>query len=282
MLKPGLVRFLLAMLVVFFHVTRYVFLGRFAVCSFFILSGYWITYMFDHKYATKSQPLKVFYISRLWRLFPVFYIFVALGFISAFLTHVPVIATLTALPLPDKIITLISHLFLLTFYSLPRFNVLLPAWSLDIELQFYLLFPLLYQLLKFNARYLIMGCILLCIAAFYVMQQYPNPWIGNSLIVFVYLFIIGMLIYHYQLKFTAKTEWLAIALFILIVAMQYIIPYASQHYKDEASLYYQLLSFVLTLLFIPTIANSVRNSSTKTDRLLAISLSWFILVTGLF
>src|ERR1700744_3480377 len=124
MLKPGLTRFILALLVVLYHVSRYAFLGRFAVCSFFILSGYWITLMFNNKYLKKAKPLKVFYTSRLWRLLPVFYTFSILGIIVWALTDHTILPQIVSEDLSDKIVFWLCNTTLLGYYSFPKVTIL--------------------------------------------------------------------------------------------------------------------------------------------------------------
>ena len=85
MIKPGLVRFILASLVVFFHITKFVFIGHLAVYCFFILSGYWVSLMYETKYSKAKQPLFVFYCSRIFRLLPVYYLISILTFIMLFI-----------------------------------------------------------------------------------------------------------------------------------------------------------------------------------------------------
>ena len=80
-MRPGLVRFILALLVLLSHFSSFFMLGKYAVCGFFILSGYWISLMYDKKYSLKENQISVFYISRLWRIFPMFYFFSILGLI---------------------------------------------------------------------------------------------------------------------------------------------------------------------------------------------------------
>ena len=154
MLKPGITRFILASIVVLFHISRFVFLGRFAVCSFFVLSGYWITLMFSNKYSKKVHPLKVFYTSRLWRLLPIFYTFSVLVFIVRLIINYNIVQQIISLNLLDKIVFWTSNIILLGYYSLPKIVLLSPAWSLDIELQFYLLFPALFYLSRNNHKVL--------------------------------------------------------------------------------------------------------------------------------
>ncbi|WP_461451062.1 acyltransferase family protein [Mucilaginibacter sp.] len=266
MLKPGITRFLLAAFVIFFHISKFFFLGRFAVCSFFILSGYWITLMYEKKYAHKIRPLKVFYISRIWRLFPVFYTFTIIGYIVWWLTDSSVYTQIINLHGLDNVVFWLSNSILFTYYSFPKVNILVPAWSLDIELQFYILFPLLFYISYKNYKRLNYFFLILLISSIYLSISYSNVWVKNSILVYLYLFILGMIIYFRNIQFKPMTEMISIGIALVVIALQYVFPYSIRHYKDEASIYYILLSFILVALFVPTLANSVKKASDKNDR----------------
>jgi len=266
MLKPGITRFLLAVFVILFHISKFFFLGRFAVCSFFILSGYWITLMFENKYSYKKNPMKTFYMSRFWRLLPIFYAFTIIGFIVWWLTDHTVPTLITNLHGVDSAVFWLSNSVLFTYYSLPKVTILVPAWSLDIELQFYILFPLLFYAGYKNQKRLNYIFLLSLLIFGYVSINYSNLWIKNSMLVYLYLFVFGMIIYFKKIQFKSLTEIICLSCALIIIALQYVFPYSIQHYKDEASIYYIMLSFVLVALFIPTLANSVKKASGKNDR----------------
>ena len=266
MLKPGATRFILASLVVLFHISRFVFLGRFAVCSFFVLSGYWITLMFSNKYSKKASPLKVFYTSRVWRLLPVFYTFTLLGIIVWLWVDHSITQQIINLDLPDKIVFWISNITLFGYYSLPKIDILTPAWSLDIELQFYLLFPLLFYISRNNHKVLTWLFFLMMAVSFYLCIGYDTYWVNNSLPTYLYFFVLGMILFMRKMHFDALTEKICLAVFAVIIGLQYVIPYSQVHYKEIGSLYYVTLSLVLVLLAVPTLANSVRIHSDKKDK----------------
>jgi peptidoglycan/LPS O-acetylase OafA/YrhL len=125
MVSPGIFRILFAGLVVLHHSTP-LRLGGWAVLVFFVLSGYWISKMWDEKYRNTQKPALTFIVSRWWRLFPVMAICICLYFVWAgsmqgyslewCLRQLPIIgSTWRGTPLP-------------------------PQWSLDVEMQFYLAF----------------------------------------------------------------------------------------------------------------------------------------------
>lgn len=139
MVSPGYFRFFLAA-VVFLHHSSRVSLGIPAVYIFFMLSGYWIYRMWHGEYKYCAGPYLTFLISRIWRLLPVF-IFHSILFLSIF-------AALKPFPDVSNIWDLlhfaVSHIVILGYANLgTELTMIVPAWSLDIELQFYIIAPLL-------------------------------------------------------------------------------------------------------------------------------------------
>ncbi|SDD62664.1 Peptidoglycan/LPS O-acetylase OafA/YrhL, contains acyltransferase and SGNH-hydrolase domains [Mucilaginibacter pineti] len=264
-MKPGSIRFILAFTVILFHITKLVFLGHFAVCCFFILSGYWITFMYQKKYVKFKNPLFVFYISRIWRLFPVFLLFNLLGGVFTYFYNPGIfqaLSTFSALKITGYIF---SNIFLLGFNHItPVF--LIPAWSLDIEFQFYLIYPaLLSWLCKLNYKAFI-GVILLAVL---INLVFAKGFISKTLLYYIAFFLIGILIYLKNLTFNKNIESGALILFVLILATNYLIPGLRKiTVGNNATDYNMYLNETLPLLIIPAISNSVRIKSSKFDRLL--------------
>lgn len=138
-LSPGLFRTLLALAVYFDHATRF-HVGRTAVFLFFCLSGYWITQMWNSKYSQTTSPYVIFMASRFWRLLPIF--------VTGVIFTVAAIYPLAGLERDDSWFHfLFSNLFIFGYASLNH-PLIGPAWSLDIELQFYLVAPVILVLLN--------------------------------------------------------------------------------------------------------------------------------------
>lgn len=82
---PGTFRLLLATIVVITHYSA-LNLGGTAVDLFFVLSGYWVTRMWNLKYSLLDRPYAVFMRSRVWRLAPIFWLCSGLAiFITSYL-----------------------------------------------------------------------------------------------------------------------------------------------------------------------------------------------------
>jgi len=139
---PGLYRLFLALVVLISHSCR-VDLGAWAVYSFFILSGYWLCRMWCERYSLTRAPIQTFFVSRLVRLLPVFWL---ANILSAFTQRAadPAFGRLVSFPAAYSVWAAISNTFILGYADLPHaLGALHAAWSLDVELQFYLVVPLL-------------------------------------------------------------------------------------------------------------------------------------------
>ncbi len=131
-MTPGLFRLLLATIVVVGHFSRMA-LGTMAVYVFFVLSGYWICRMWDGKYSRHAKPCATFILSRFWRLLPSFLLVNVLAIGGYWLAGEPIAMSLRSA---------FSNLALLGYASMPSAHYIDPAWSLDIEVQFYICAPL--------------------------------------------------------------------------------------------------------------------------------------------
>ncbi len=189
MLRPGLIRFILALAVIFYHLSKNIFLGYFAVGCFFILSGYWISLMFDKKYSKKQSILKVYYISRLWRLMPVFYAFSILGLIVNFFIHSNLFVHLDKY---EKASAIVSNVIMLGYANI-KAKILVPAWSLDVEMQFYLIFPLIAYFIKKNMSILFSITALFFLVAMYIIY-FNYSFLLNTSLSYLYLFYLKVYI----------------------------------------------------------------------------------------
>ena len=134
---PGALRLYLASTVVVQHFSR-LHLGTWAVYTFFILSGYWISVMYRKKYRFTRMPVLTFWCSRYLRLLPVYLVCTVLMLL---LFRICSKAWFDYRVLRDPLWDLRT---LLIISSSSQYSVVLgPAWTLDIEMQFYVVAPLL-------------------------------------------------------------------------------------------------------------------------------------------
>lgn len=110
--------------------------GYLAVTLFFILSGYVLTYNYADRWNSTSFPK--FLRARLARLYPV-YVLALIFQLNFYWTHATFLKTVTVLSMVQSWTVLPSKLP-------PAWNY--PAWTLSIEMLFYLCFPFLLYLVK--------------------------------------------------------------------------------------------------------------------------------------
>jgi peptidoglycan/LPS O-acetylase OafA/YrhL len=190
--------------VVFYHTSKIVFFGKWAVYVFFILSGYWLDQIYGSNYSQATHPIRTFYISRFLRVYPVFAVATLLAFFA------------------QQLVQGGYHLawqqwMLLGYSSLP-FRLLEPGWSLDIEVQFYIVFPLLFSLFRngINVKR-ILPLSILCVGGIVAFGPL------NSLVPYCGFFAVGMAVSQYEWK-PSSALWniglfASLALFVAVFAV---------------------------------------------------------------
>ncbi len=143
----GAYRFLLALNVAFFHLADVPAIGPFAVFSFFVLSGYLMTAVMHGSYSYTPNGFARFWTNRFLRLFPFYWITVAvtLGVIVLVTGERYASDFHPALSVPDSFGEWAQNLTLVFWAErpisvTPRLSP--AAWALTIELFFYLLISL--------------------------------------------------------------------------------------------------------------------------------------------
>jgi len=144
------IRGIAALLVVFYHFGMYLHFyplpGFFGVLTFFVLSGFLITWLLLKEDAkTGDISLGHFYIRRSLRIFPAFYAYWLFTIGMRFLAHRSVPWT----------IAFAAFFYVSNYYYAllqPTESFMMQTWSLAIEEQFYLLWPLLFRKGRRNLR----------------------------------------------------------------------------------------------------------------------------------
>lgn len=155
-------RFIAAMLVVFTHLELFkkrvnlpnqwefpLFFeaGSAGVDFFFVLSGFLITVLLlNEKFKTGTINIKNFYIRRVLRIWPLYYLVLIMGlivvpFVGAF--DIPSYSELIWINFPEKAafsILLMPNVALAFFGELPYIS---PMWSIGVEEQFYIFWPII-------------------------------------------------------------------------------------------------------------------------------------------
>lgn len=262
---PGLFRLLLASVVVVYHYSSLA-LGHAAVYLFFVLSGYWVYRMWEDKYRRTRNPYLTFVASRIWRLAPVFLLCSAMA-CAIFMLLPLLIRPAVHLPPIKPGWGMISSVILLG-YNTSGFRPLLPAWSLDIELQFYLLAPLVLVGMKRKPVAAVAFVIGACVAVALLYDQVP-------LAGYLPYFMIGMLAAQYPAFIFDKRYAIGslIALSLLLATFLFTPGLRSALiggvHPGPLYKYNEALNVAVALVSVPFVLGTVKNASGDLDKLMA-------------
>jgi len=233
-------------------------LGAWAVHVFFILSGYWVTAMWEHSYRKTHLPYFTFMVSRYWRLLPIYlacYALITLWFWA----KSPLWSDLAAHWMTPS--WSLPVLFIIGSSYAP--TPLVPTWSLDIEMQFYVVAPLLATLIaagtRWRAPFRQLGFVALIVAsaAAYALRA---P-VGK----FLFFFLVGMLLWASRWKSSATWARVSALGAVAVVAIFYFVP-ATHHIVASPAVgaFYSIrtanewFSAGLAVLIVPFIAFNVQ------------------------
>lgn len=191
----GAYRLLLAILVAISHMGVTVFgynPGVFAVISFLIISGFVMTALIRRNFSSLNQ-VPAFYVDRALRLYPqfLFYFVISCVLIASLLPDSRYMLALTAENIiPSLAIAPLN--FWMFGLTLP--DILPPAWSLGLEVLFYLVIPFL-VLLNVRGPFFIASVLVFCVACLgYVNTDF---WGYRLLPGVLFMFLCGSYLYDH-------------------------------------------------------------------------------------
>lgn len=278
-MRPGAFRFWLAFIVAASHVIGALAIGTMAVYVFFVLSGYWISLMYTESYSRLKNPYVTFVLSRLFRLYPV-YLVAVIFFLTIQLITMQLGFTS---PFYEELAAEWGHpsfwlrnLSLLGLSPFP-WKILVPAWSLDFEMQFYLLAPLLLWLVARRLRVELLFAVSVA-AAVVIALGSESSWL--RLVAFLPFFLAGVVIYRRRIDLRGSP---IVPACLVAFVMVFLAPFAhpdlyrgiigGQNYAVGGFNLNAVYNVVLAMLLIPFAASNVHRRSDKTDRTLG-SLSY--------
>ncbi|MGA2674318.1 MAG: acyltransferase [Terracidiphilus sp.] len=266
---PGLFRLFLALMVFVHHVTRFA-VGGSAVLVFFCLSGFWIYKMYTGRYSATRQPYLTYIVSRAWRLLPTFWLVTAITLLFLYF-HGTLASYLDG---PDRIHCIVSNLFILG-YSTMREQPVGSAWSLDIEMQFYLIAPFIAVYLarrKAVAAWFLLAIAAASLASFLL----HNP---VTLVSYLVFFVVGMT--------AASVDWRPsgrlVIFFLGAIALAVVLCLASPwrgillvgEHPGPLSIYTRHANVALALLTMPYAIYTTRQKGFRADGMFA-DLSYIV------
>lgn len=245
----GLLRLFLALSVIAGHAqtTVFGFSGMdawYAVDFFFIISGFYMAMVLDGRYKESSNLQ--FYKSRIYRLFPAYYVGLAVCFAAYYSDIAHLFSTLG---LGGKIWFTLQNLFILgqdasylicvpstevDCVSATKLSINAPAWSLSVELGFYLIAPFVLKSVRKTYLFFLAGALYLLAVSFIEFPVQPQGLLRSADVqMYSYFFYPasfiffggGALAYHLSKK-DAEPHYLLCVVSILVLSVsQTIMPF---------------------------------------------------------
>jgi len=255
--SPGILRLYLASAVVWEHMMGGG-LGTLSVYLFFILSGYWIARLWKTRYSRCRRPYLVFMTSRFWRLLPVYLVTVALSILCMwrFSKWWPSWAAHFSSP-----VWLLNTFLIIGSAAQP--HLLAPYWSLDIEVQFYFLAPLIVALCSILGRSPWQSFLLIaaCAAGYFLLplMDYAGPYL--------IFFIAGSILEQTRWN---PSRWLVACATPLFILAYVITVRLGIHFWDPSfqGAQWRLMPLICVALAFPFVALCLQRRSDHADRTL--------------
>jgi peptidoglycan/LPS O-acetylase OafA/YrhL len=204
--------------------------GDRGVMLFFVLSGFIVALPFarHHLAAGPKVLLTNYYTRRFWRIWPPYFVALVSIFCLQMVLHIN--------PYHLSFVAQVRHFLASLFYGHILLYRHLPivttvAWSLEIEVQFYLIAPLLFLAFKLSASIRRFLLVALLVSITYVNTHYIIPPLRISVFLFLPLFITGTLLADFYVNHAGKrllnNWWPSVALPIALCGICSL-PYKTQ------------------------------------------------------
>lgn len=224
-----------------------------SVPLFFAISGFILCVPFaQHYFNNRKKPvLKEYYVRRLTRLEPPYFIVM----ICIFLAQLAIKTDSFSHLFPSLLASLIySHGFI--YHATPLVTVV--AWTLEVEVQFYVLAPFLFRLLALPA---LARRILICAAiVFLVEMQYLFPPTFLSIYGSSEHFLVGVLVADLYVSGVGveffKKKWWAIVAAATLVGM-FTLPRWEESRRPELMILAVVFPFMIGLLYSIILRNDI-------------------------
>ncbi|MFM2360611.1 MAG: hypothetical protein RLY16_2604 [Bacteroidota bacterium] len=259
----GMLRLILAFSVMLFHTLNFFPLGHYAVFIFFVLSGYWIFKVYEENYSTYKNAYWVYLRSRIMRIAFIYWLVLSIAIVAFFssngLTHSYSWQQFSFTEI------LVKNLLLIGINTAPVMFVV-PAWSLEVEIQFYVLAPMLIWLhrkIAIQWQLLFSIVLLLILVAIIPIEKRFSQ-------VFLYLpfFLAGAWLYYSQKVFSAKVAGWSLLTGLAVLMVHFFVPllyaklqvrtapvFGLDHYQDQINILLVVLTipFLSRNLILPTV-----------------------------
>jgi len=226
--------------------------GFLGVSFFFILSGFILAYNYKHKFSTDKISKKVFYVSRLARIYPMHFATMLLALILSLVSST------------DSLQYLPKNLFLIqSFFSDQNifFSLNSPSWSISNEMFFYLLFPFAI-LLSTNKKIFLLSIFILLVLILNIKlnEDLKHYWLYISPIIRFSDFLLGMLLFDVFEKvkklYAEKESPLFFESIAILLFIGFFIFHEAIDLGYRYSIYYWVpMSFIILVFSLSSVLN---------------------------
>lgn len=299
----GLIRLLLALSVVATHcggiLGMYFVYGQIAVQSFYIISGFYMSLIINEKYIGSNDSYTLFITNRFLRLFPIYWFILLLTLgaclaagivthgrlflmLDSYLSVKPNLFSFGYLILSNLIIfgqdvvmffginpengqLFFTSNFWLTKPSLHSFILNPPAWTLALELMFYLIAPFILKQNYKTILVIMVGSLLLRFYIYYHLHYQNDPWTYRFFPTELFFFLLGYFCYSMYRRIKEYAIHPSIYISLLCVIIIYTFVYTTIPAFQAAWLpfsfrdivYFILIVFSIPVLFLGSKANKL-------------------------
>lgn len=225
-------------------------LGKLGVILFFVLSGFLISFLlFKEKEVTQTISIKDFYLRRILRIWPLYFLII---FLSLFI--LPNVSFFSIEGFGKEIVwdNLMYKILLFVFF-LPNLVLNLFAaipyasqtWSIGAEEQFYLVWPVLNKKIK-NKWILMFGVILFYLLVKFLIQIFPSSikdtfkgfWLSTPIDCMAIGGVFALIVYNTsflkKILFSKITQIIALLITLSLISFNYHLPqYFDKYFHFE-------------------------------------------------
>lgn len=232
--------------------------GFLGVSFFFILSGFILAYNYRAKFAAVAISKKVFYVSRLARIYPMHFVTMLIALVLSLVSSA------------DSLQYLPQNIFLIqSFFSDQNifFSLNSPSWSISNEMFFYLLFPFTI-LLSTNKKIFLLSIfsLLIFILNIKLNEDIKHYWLYISPIIRFSDFLLGMLLFDIFEKvkkiYAEKESPLFFEFSAILLFIVFFISHEAIDLGYRYSIYYWVpMSLIILVFSLSSVLNKRKSIS---------------------